>query len=307
MKQLVITVHGIRTFGHWQERLEQLLYNNTPDQQPTVINYKYGYFSVVAFLIPFLRWLIVRRFRHFLVSAVESQTWDRIDIVAHSFGTHIACWALYKIKESTRPRVNTLILARSVLKSNFPWQRLLGHGVQRLVNDCGVKDSVLVLNQVTVLFTGMAGRLGFNGGTGRAFRNRFFDFGHSGYFLTAGQLDDAFMKKFWIPLLSTNAEPELVDERQASAFNGLYTTILNNLEPIKLTIYMSPVILFALFITGLYFEAEVQRTEAERQRRMSEARRIIAEQQRAEAEKQRRVADEQRKEAIEQRNFAISR
>ena len=28
MKRLVITTHGIRTFGDWQERLEQLLRNS---------------------------------------------------------------------------------------------------------------------------------------------------------------------------------------------------------------------------------------------------------------------------------------
>lgn len=59
--RLIITVHGIRTFGHWQERLEQMIKRRDPTVE--VFNYKYGYFSVAAFVVPFLRWLVTRRFR----------------------------------------------------------------------------------------------------------------------------------------------------------------------------------------------------------------------------------------------------
>src|SRR5215475_12821159 len=158
MKQLVISVHGIRTFGDWQERLERLLRAQDSDRQLMVISYKFGYFSVVAFMIPFLRWVIVRRFRNFLVDAATSERWDRIDLVGHSFGTHIIAWALHGIDSAARPPVNTILLAGSVLKSGFPWQVLIGRGVTRVVNDCGTKDAILILNQIVVLGTGMAGR-----------------------------------------------------------------------------------------------------------------------------------------------------
>jgi hypothetical protein len=262
MRQLVISVHGIRTFGGWQERLERLLIENGSNYQLTLINYKYGYFSVVAFLIPPLRWLVVRAFRQFLMSFLQEQRWDRIDMVGHSFGTHIIAWALYGLPSNSRPPVNTVIMAGSVLKSNFPWQSLLGYGVERVVNDCGVRDAVLLLSQFLVLFTGMAGRLGFNGGTARFFRNRFFDYGHSGYFLVDGRPDDTFMQRYWVPLLITNADPELVDVRQASALGGIRMTLLNNAEPIKLFVYMAPLVAFALWIGGLYLEADRQRAAA---------------------------------------------
>jgi hypothetical protein len=60
-KHVVVTVHGIRTFGQWQERLEELLHIDTDDIK--VLHYKFGRFSVIAFLIPFLRWLATRQFR----------------------------------------------------------------------------------------------------------------------------------------------------------------------------------------------------------------------------------------------------
>ena len=91
---LVITVHGIRTNGHWQERLEQMLKNEDPSSI-TVFNYKYGYFSILAFMIPFLRWLVTRRFRQDMLHEIKKENWDRIDIVAHSFGTHLVGWGLF--------------------------------------------------------------------------------------------------------------------------------------------------------------------------------------------------------------------
>jgi hypothetical protein len=64
MAQLVITVHGIRTFGNWQERLEALLKDApTLDDDIEVYHYKYGYFSALVFIFPPTRWVVTRRFR----------------------------------------------------------------------------------------------------------------------------------------------------------------------------------------------------------------------------------------------------
>jgi hypothetical protein len=53
----VITVHGIRTFGLWRERPDSLLHNEVAksEQSLEVVNYKFGYFSIVAFLLPVFR------------------------------------------------------------------------------------------------------------------------------------------------------------------------------------------------------------------------------------------------------------
>src|SRR5262249_28309285 len=122
MKQLIVTVHGIRTFGNWQERLESLLVAEGMDRESTIVNYKFGYFSVIAFLFPPFRWLVVRQFRRFLMSIVERREWNRINLIGHSFGTHIIAWSLYGIPVARRPKIHTLILAGSVLKCSFPWQ-----------------------------------------------------------------------------------------------------------------------------------------------------------------------------------------
>ena len=61
MKHIAVAAHGIRTHGGWQKRLENLLQQAGPEIE--VYHFSYGCFSFLAFLVPFLRWLIIRRFR----------------------------------------------------------------------------------------------------------------------------------------------------------------------------------------------------------------------------------------------------
>ena len=191
-RHVVITVHGIRTFGSWQDRLKRLLEAQKPDV--LVFDYKYGYFSSIAFLVPPLRWLATLHFRRELQRVAQRHSGAQIDIVAHSFGTHLVGWGLHGIPLEQRPAIRTIILAGSVLRPDFPWGSLLDEGtLGQLMNECGTKDWILVVNQVAVLFTGMAGRLGFNGMISSRFRNNWYRFGHSDYFLKDGNPDDGFL------------------------------------------------------------------------------------------------------------------
>ncbi|AXT27529.1 hypothetical protein D1823_13660 [Ruegeria sp. AD91A] len=264
-RRLVITVHGIRTFGGWQEQLENLLSKEPDADCIEVINYKYGYFSVLAFIIPFFRWLVVRKFRREMLSWCKKEHWERIDVIGHSFGTHVLAWALHGIPREERPKIHTIILSGSVLRGSFPWRDLVGGSVDRVVNDCGSKDLVLVINQLLVLFTGMAGRVGFSGATHQKFRNRFFEFGHSGYFYgPEGVFDDSWMRQFWLPLLQGNSAIEPHDERSPpSVVDGIFHTIANNAEPIKLTVYVAPVVLASVWVWNLYQDEANARKQAQ--------------------------------------------
>ncbi|SEH40204.1 tetratricopeptide repeat protein [Tardiphaga sp. OK245] len=263
-KRLIITVHGIRTFGNWQERLEQILSPEPENDDIFFVHYKYGYFSVLAFLIPPLRWLVVRNFRQELVHWSKQKTWDRIDVVGHSFGTHLIGWGLASLPSFLKPAIHTIILSGSVLKINFPWRDLTGPNLRRVVNDCGSKDSVLLINQLLVLFTGMAGRVGFSGATHGGFRNRFFVFGHSGYFVDdGGKPIDDWMRQYWLPVLTGDGAVAALDLRPAlTPLDGFIHTIANNSEPIKLFVYVTPVALAFFWILGLYTEADIQRKDA---------------------------------------------
>ena len=100
----------------------------------------------------------MRRFRSEL-AALTWEPWDRIDIVAHGFGTFLAAKALAALPPTHPLRVNTLILAGSVLPDFFGWSNLVPARIQRVVNDCGIGDIILILSQM-LPFLGMAGRVG---------------------------------------------------------------------------------------------------------------------------------------------------
>jgi alpha-beta hydrolase superfamily lysophospholipase len=163
-KHLVIAVHGIRDFGQWQDRLGQIL--NHIKAELVFERYRFGYFSVIAFLVPFARWLAAVAFRRRLRKLIEANPEARFSFVAHSFGTYIVAHALRSMKASEFPHIDTIILAGSVLRSSFNWPALVdrsqrdGKGIHQVINDCGWDDNILILSQLFVLFTGMAGRVG---------------------------------------------------------------------------------------------------------------------------------------------------
>lgn len=263
MKRILVTVHGIRTFGHWQSRLADLVARQAPDIDHRT--HTFGYFSALAFLIPPLRWIEVRRFANALEKLMVANEGARIDIVSHSFGTHVVAWGLLEVRKRRKLNIGTVILASSVLRAGFRWDELLDDGsVGRVVNDCGIDDSILVLSQLFGIGTGIAGRFGFSGMTSDRFLNRYFKGGHSHYFLDAsGNPSDAFMHRYWLPMIVTSDAPERINERSTpTPWEGMKTAILQNFEIIKLTAYAVLVLAPLATYVGLYTEAEAQRIAA---------------------------------------------
>jgi WD40 repeat protein len=297
-EHLIVTVHGIRTFGQWQERLEDMT-NEVGQEDIDFQNYKFGYFSVLAFVIPLFRWFVVRRFQNELIRLSLSRPRSRIDLIGHSFGTHIIAWAIAGLPKESKIFVHSIILSGSVLRAGFPWRDLLGTRVGRVINDCGAKDAVLLLSQFCVLFTGMAGRTGFSGATSRVFRNRYSLFGHSGYFQdSAGNPIDSYMREHWLPLLTSDGPVREFDFRKPSRFEGLVQILGNNAEPIKLTLYIAPFTLLSIWIFGMYVDAKEQKEIAEQQRSLAIKNEQLANEQRLIAEERRREAEERRNQAL---------
>src|SRR5829696_6637273 len=105
-RHVVVTVHGIRTFGGWQSSLARLVREVEPDCE--IRSFRFNYFSALAFWFPPTRWLVVRRFARALDGLAARGALERLDVVAHSFGTHVVAWGL---RRARRPlRVHTLIL-----------------------------------------------------------------------------------------------------------------------------------------------------------------------------------------------------
>jgi alpha/beta hydrolase family protein len=235
-RHIVVLVHGIRTFGGWQDRLAALLHEHQPGVEVHV--YKYGYLDALAFLLPGLRATVIHRFRRYLADRVAVSQGARIDIVAHSFGTYVVGWALRRLSSAARPKIHTVILCGSVLKQLFPWSELVGPDmwVRRLVNECGRSDYWPVIAQLLVFGMGVAGRRGFAGVTGLdvGIMNRDFAVDHSGFFT------DAFMQEHWTPLLTRSAPPP--ESELVVPVAGWSAGLEYFADPLKLVILLLPLV-----------------------------------------------------------------
>jgi WD40 repeat protein len=254
MQILVITVHGIRTFGGWQERLEALTRAaiGSRGHEISFKHKRYGYFSVLKFLNPLARNAEARRFSSELANLLGDGVgarFDRICLVGHSFGTHIIAYALQSLPPEIHSKVDTVIFSGSVLNKQFRWDAMLGTRVVRVVNDCGDNDWILPLNAILPFGSGVAGRNGFEGLIDADFCNRYFAFGHSGYFYRSKGAktsnDNWFMARYWVPLLIEHGPIELVDERTQTPLSGLTVSFVDRTERLK---WVPPVIAFTLLL-----------------------------------------------------------
>lgn len=207
----VLAVHGIRTFGHWQDRLANMVSQRTSGVGFSA--YKYGYFSAIAFLVPAFRDKEVSRLKRHMQVLFERHDTEEFIIFCHSFGTYLVAHALRQLVAEARPvPVRLLVLCGSVLPNRFDWGFLERVGRARVVNDCADKDFVLWLSEAFVLSTGMAGKTGFYGIQGNFLVNRHFTGGHSCYFD-----GDQFMQTYWLPLLDLQRKPSgAIDIRRPS-------------------------------------------------------------------------------------------
>jgi CheY-like chemotaxis protein len=211
-----LSVHGIRTFGKWQQDLKKTVESHV--SSVNFENYKYGYFTVISFFIPFLRNLQVRRFKASLHEIIKRENNDEIMIFCHSFGTYVVVNAIDSlIKNGVDCRkISKLVLAGSVLRSNYDFVNILKNTNIKIINDCGYDDNILLLSEGFVPNTGMAGRVGFYGLNNQRFSNRFFSGGHSHYF----DKKDKFIEKYWLPLFSGELDLDIVDTRNFVSFKS---------------------------------------------------------------------------------------
>lgn len=238
---ICLSVHGIRTTGYWQEKLEDSFSSNIKNIDFEI--FKYGYFNIISFFIPFLRYKVINRFKKDLELLNKKN--KPIYIFCHSFGTYIVIKAIEGVlKNDISLNIKQIILCGSVLKSHHNFADILEKTDVRIINDCGQNDLILLLSEIFVPNTGMAGRVGFYGLNNKRFVNRFFIGGHSLYFKDAD-----FIKKYWLPTFSNNENIRIIDQRNKSSTSFVLISILNSIistiAKFKEPIYI--IIIFYLF------------------------------------------------------------
>lgn len=237
---MCITVHGIRTKGSWQEKLKKII-----DSRVDKLDfhaYKYGYFTVISFFIPFLRNIKIKHFSNQLENIIHREGKSKkIIFFCHSFGSYIAIKAInnFFLKKNKDINIRLIVLAGSVLPSNFDFRLILEKTNAKIVNDCGSDDKILLLSELFVPNTGMAGRIGFYGLNNNRFVNRFFKGGHSHYF----EDDKCFMEKHWVSLVGDFSVTEAVDQRNNdSIMNVVIEKTISTIGKLKETIYLISIV-----------------------------------------------------------------
>lgn len=222
---VIIALHGIRTYGAWQEQLEKLVGQHCKNFN--YLPYKYGVFSIFSFIFPPFRIFQILLFYKCMRSHEKSLIDKDIYFVAHSFGTYILAYALkYYSTFFKGLKIKRLILSGSALKSTFDWSGLFGKYDFQLINDCGNQDSTLCLNQAIIPGVGMAGRTGFVGLNNERMVNRFFDGGHSLYFEKEGIKDSSFMQTYWLECFMSDSFPRVIDQRRTKFYTPLIELLL---------------------------------------------------------------------------------
>ena len=244
---IVITIHGIRTYGQWQERFKTLAcaeYGNLE-----FYTYKYGYFTIPLFFMPWAREWEERKFTACLKKLIEENPNKPIKLFSHSFGAYLSVRAIERLaKSGFHVPLDLLVLSGSVLKSNYDWGPISGLTSAKVVNDCGSSDYVLWLSEAFIPRTGMAGRVGFSGFNNRKFVNRYHTGGHSLYFK-----GESFFNEHWLPLLCPENETEALDCRESSVLvDGILQRLVIFCGKIKELTYILAV---SVFVYTLFYDA----------------------------------------------------
>lgn len=235
---IVISLHGIRTYGHWQNNFSDIIKKNTSN-----INYypfKYGFFGMIFFFLPFVRDFKSNRLISSINPILEENQDKKIYIFAHSYGTYVITKLIQK--STLNKKIYMVVFAGSVLPTTYNINQYLGNKVDNIINDCGINDLVLIINKIFVPFLGDAGRKGFEGVNNNKICNRYFRGGHSLYFNTTKN-KKPFIEEYWMPYILDNREIEIVDERRESSILSDIT------EPILLVVsFAMPFV----YIYGIY-------------------------------------------------------
>jgi CheY-like chemotaxis protein len=218
---ILLTVHGIRTYGQWQETLAALVKSNANNVD--VNPYKYGYFPVFSLLIPHYRNKEINRFIDHVIPLLTSAKSKRIVIVAHSFGTYIAAKSLCKLTDYLDNHNITLIFSGSILNPKFDMDFIPQTRI-KVINDCGDIDIPLIASNLCVPGCSMAGIVGFTGFS-KYITNRYHNGGHDLYFCNI-QTGHSFMKKYWLPHILQDTPVHTIERKTTFITGPLDTTLL---------------------------------------------------------------------------------
>ncbi len=212
--EIILLVHGIRTFAWWQPMVKRVL-EGIPNV--AVWECEYGYFNVFRFWCPFFTRRApleeVRAELEKAQTAISAYPDARLSVIAHSYGTYIITELL---SSKLDLKLHRILLCGSIVRRRYPWHavsnRIGAHptiaGKKNVINDYGLQDVWPVLAKCLSWGYGDTGRHKF----GKAeVTDRGHNLGHSDFFTQeAPQTDlepgEGFVRKYWKPWFETGEE-----------------------------------------------------------------------------------------------------
>lgn len=244
--RLLVTVHGIRTYGHWQTKIsdEVLRYSRSFDN----IEVKYGFTDLFCFAIPPLRRKIIEREAGKLQRSLSLFSEREIHIIAHSFGTLIVSHALRM--QSGNLKIKNIVFCGSPLPVDEDIEHVV-RASEMTVNDCGIHDIVLIGARLFFFGLGDAGRIGFRRENSERFQNRFFRGGHDLYFKNVAP-GAIFYSRYWLPTITLGKDLKRMDLRKNYIGEDFVDISIKFLTLLKPAWYFGAIILIWVGI-GIFF------------------------------------------------------
>lgn len=184
----LMLVHGIQTDGAWHE-LVKAAFRDVDHVRVKGI----GYNCVTALQLACP--LRSAPINHVVQQFRDAQTMEptaRVMVIAHSFGTYIISHILSRFADI---KIERVVLCGSIIKNNYKWDLHTRHmPAGNILNDVGTRDLYPVLASVSTLGYGGSGRNGFKN---TRVTDRFFDYGHSDFFVP----DNDHISKYWKPYI----------------------------------------------------------------------------------------------------------
>ncbi|MBW3503391.1 alpha/beta hydrolase [Pseudomonas sp. NKUCC02_KPG] len=236
--QILITVHGIRTYGAWQAELatEVKKYSRTFD----ILQVKYEYVDLLYFYFPKSRERRAKELAVRLAALIKQHQGKRISIVAHSFGSVILSRAFEMLPEECR--VSTVIICGSPLSESDSIDHIVKM-TDQTINECGTSDTVLLLSKLFVPGLGYAGRAGFYRESTPNFVNRYFKGGHSLYF-KKDRSGESFSSRFWTSTLAGQNPTVAIDERPEPVFKDFTNVLIRLLSKQWCLVFLGALVIF---------------------------------------------------------------
>ena len=150
---IILALHGINTRGEWRDDFASVITENAKG----IVYSPWAYKNFLPYIFwPSWRKKVLEDFAKFYEKVTYQKSFDKIHVVAHSYGTYIVFRAMQKFPDI---KFDKIIFLGSPIKENTDWDKLESK-FQKMLFYIGKSDKVLEW-LAPIAFLGKSGQKGF--------------------------------------------------------------------------------------------------------------------------------------------------